>query len=133
MVNVNILFLWLAGFAACLVGCSPIGWEWSYERGMRRAQREQRRALVQFHSPTDEACRTMAKEVFADPEVVKLMQRYVPIRVDAGVHQELAERYGVEFLPAFFVVRPDITIAASHEGAMTTDEFTIFLISKMYE
>ncbi len=127
------------GFLACLawllvapVGCSSIIWETDLETGMARAQREGRRALVQFHTLANPDCTAMEHEVFADEEVQKLMARFVPIRLDAVLNQKLAQQFNVEVVPAFLIVRPDRQLAGIYSGRMSAEKFRLFLIRHGY-
>lgn len=125
-------YLLLGTLPALACGCSPVRWEGNYQRGLAEASQLRRRALVQVHSNVSGDCRQMEDEVFSDPEVQKLLQGFVPIRVDAMLDRVIVEQLGVQVVPTFLVIRPDLTVAGSHAGTMSAEKFRIFLIKNTY-
>ncbi|HSW44969.1 MAG TPA: thioredoxin family protein [Phycisphaerae bacterium] len=124
----------LAAVAECglVVGCGAVRWEYSYDKGMRQAMKQQRRALVEFVSTVSLDCHEMDTKVFTSTEVARLMQRYVAVRLDMAVHRDLARQFNVQTVPTFFVVRPDGQIMGSHVGKMDEEKFRAFLIKYAY-
>jgi hypothetical protein len=121
--------LLLTGFILCAgSGCTGVNWEHNQQAGLRKAVNNRQRALVEFVSGFDADTNRMHSEVFSDPDVVRLMQRFVAIRLDAGMNKRFAEQLGVSQTPAFFVVRPDMTVSGSYQGTMKADQFRLFLI-----
>lgn len=124
----------LVVLTALAAGCSPVRWERDYEAGVQRATQLNRRALVQFHSHLSQACREMDEQAFADPDVQKIMQHFVCIRVDDMVDRKLSEQFGVQVLPSFFVIRPDMTLSpGSQTGKLDAERFRAFLIKHLYD
>ena len=117
-----------------VVGCGPrVDWELNYERGMDKAARERRRAVIQFWSPMNEGCWAMDEEVFRDADVCEVMRRFVPIRLDPAWHGPLADVLGARAIPSFVILRPDREKVAVHEGRMDTKAFYLFLINNSYK
>ena len=115
-----------------LSGCSSVAWERNYQAGLQQAVQQRRRALIQFMSAWNAETHEM-EEVFADPKVQHLIANFVPIRVDAVMDKTLADQYGVQALPTFFVVRPDLTVAGTAVGRMDADRFRMFLIKHTFD
>lgn len=116
---------------ACCAGCSDIKWERDYERGMQRAMHQQRRVLLQFYSPMCADCRRMDNEVLSDPDVQRVVARYLPIRVDVMFNRRLAEQMNVVLTPTFVVMRPEMAgmnVVATRSGFIDKEEFRLFLI-----
>lgn len=109
-------------------GCTGVNWERDQQAGLRKAVDNRQRAMIAFVSHLDEATGKMDSEVFSDPDVVRLMQRFVAIRLDIASNQSLAEQFGVKQVPAFVVVRPDLTVSGIHQGTMKAEQFRLFLI-----
>lgn len=117
--------------AACCAGCGDINWERDYDKGIQRALHQQRRVLVQFYSPMCPDCRKMEKEVLSDPDVQRVIARYLPIRVDIMFNRKLAEQMNVVLTPTFVVMRPEMSgmnIVATRSGYSEKEEFRLFLI-----
>lgn len=113
-------------------GCSPVQWQYSYEKGMRQALQQRRRVLVQFASTVSMDCQEMDAKVFSNSEVQQLMQKFVAVRLDTVLHQDLVKQFNVQTVPTFFVIRPDGQIVGSHVGTMDAEKFRMFLIKYSY-
>jgi hypothetical protein len=109
-------------------GCTGVNWERDQQTGLRKAVKNTQRAMIEFVGGFDEETSRMDREVFSDPEVVRLMQRFVAIRLNAASNKQLAEQFGVNQTPAFVVVRPDLTVSGMHQGTLKADQFRMFLI-----
>jgi hypothetical protein len=129
LIELGILVVAVTG--AC--GCSPVRWETDYQAGMQEATQGGKRALVMFSSGMNADCRQMDDEVFSDPAVQELLQKFVLIRVGDMMDGGLAQQFGVTVLPSFFVLRPDVTVAGSHAGKMETEKFRYFLINHSFD
>lgn len=125
-------FLLAISLAGAMSGCSSINWERDYKTGLQRVGSERRRALVEFVTAMNAESREM-DEVFEDPEVQRLMQNFIPIRVDAIMDKQLADQYGVQTLPAFYIIRADYTVAGVAAGKMDADKFRAFLIKHTFD
>lgn len=109
-------------------GCGRISWGMDYERALRTASEQRTRVLVAFHSMANADCRAMDTEAFSDAAVQKHIREYVPVRLDPIINWQLARKFGVDTVPAFFVVRPDGEVMGSRVGKMTAEQFDYFLI-----
>jgi hypothetical protein len=132
MIRLICWILTIAVFPA-LAGCSPIKWEHNYQRGLELAQQQRKRALIHVHSNISQGSREMDSEAFSDPEVQQLMANFVAIRLDQLMDRQVVEQLGVQVVPTFFVVRPDMTIVGSHAGKMNAERFRVFLIRNLYD
>lgn len=114
--------------SALTAGCSPINWERDYQTGLQRSIETRQRAVLLFTSAFDSGSAAMDAEAFEDKHVQELMRRFVPIRLDVVVNKRLADQLNVQSTPAFFIIRPDTSIAGAHIGVMDADQFRRFLI-----
>ena len=120
-----VLLMALAG------GCSQVKWEHSLDDGLQRASVTGRRALIEFYSPFNNQCQQMENEVFSDPEVQKIMGRYVIIRVNRALNKKAAENFNVVVLPTYVVLRPGpngMEVVGQRVGLMDKETFRLFLI-----
>ncbi len=112
-------------------GCSQVEWEHSLDKGIQRASVTGRRALVEFYSPFNNQCQQMEKEVFSDPEVQKIMGRFVLIRVNRDLNKQAAENFNVVVLPTYIVLRPGqngMEVVGQRTGLLDKETFRLFLI-----
>jgi uncharacterized protein len=72
-----------------------------------RAQAARRPVLLSVVTSWSEACRAMDRESFAHPAVLRAMaDRVVPVRVDADIRPDLAERYTLDGWPTTAFLTP---------------------------
>jgi thioredoxin-related protein len=102
-------------------------WEASYEAGVRRAGEQGQFVLLEFQTAGCPACQWMDREVFAQPEVARALEGWVPVRVDGNRHPHLAMRYGVEAFPTFFALSPEGKVVTGFTGTRPADQFIRFL------
>ena len=78
---------------------SKIGWQ-SYDAGMAKAKKENKKILLYFRADWCQYCTVMDRDVFSNPSVMReIHKNYVPIRVDADKEKILATQYKVQGLP----------------------------------
>ena len=78
---------------------SKINWQ-SYDTGIAKAKKENKKALLYFRADWCQYCTVMDRDVFANPSVAREIQKnYVPIRIDADKEKILASQYKVQGLP----------------------------------
>ena len=104
----KVMRLFYLGAVVCLVGtlsvssaaAAKVRWE-SYDEGIARGKKEQKKILVKFHADWCTYCKEMERTTFSDPEIVAYINRYfVPVSVDTDKQKGLAVRYRVNSLPA---------------------------------
>jgi hypothetical protein len=71
----------------------------------------------------------MDGEVFSRPEVVPLLENFIPVRLDMDRFQSEARRFGVLGVPSFYVLTPAGEVIDSQEGASSFQDFSRFLIA----
>jgi thioredoxin-related protein len=71
----------------------------SYDQGMAQAQKEGKRALLDFMAEWCGWCKKMDKDVYTNPSVIALSGKYVFIKIDADQRPDLTKKYGVSGFP----------------------------------
>jgi thiol:disulfide interchange protein DsbD len=111
-------------------------WLSDYAAALERAKAENRPIFVDFTGYTCTNCRWMEANVFTLPEVQKLFNKFVLVRLytDGGepVHEQNMEleqeRYQTVALPFYAIVAPDDTTIATFPGlTRNSQEFIEFL------
>jgi YHS domain-containing protein len=70
----------------------------------------------------------MERESFVHPRVVdQARDSFVPVKLRADVHEDLALRFGLTGLPATIILKPTGEEVARHEGYVDADTFRSFL------
>jgi thiol:disulfide interchange protein len=84
-----------------------IGWV-TYAAGMTRGKDEHRPVLLVFYTDWCPHCHHFS-HVFHDPEVVRLAQSFVMIRVERDNNRELSAMYDIdgEYIPRTFFLTPE--------------------------
>jgi uncharacterized protein YyaL (SSP411 family) len=81
--------------------------EWTAEAFVR-AKAENRLVLVHVVAEWSHACHVMDRTTYTDARIAALLDAdWVAIRVDAGAHPDVAERWGALELPATVILTPD--------------------------
>ena len=80
---------------------SSAGVRWmEHQAGLAKAKKLNKPVIVSFYSATCGYCRRMDASTYADPKIVKYLDKhFVPVRVYVGLEMTLARMYGVRGLP----------------------------------
>ncbi len=128
----------LAGVGVLLLGIVVLqqalapeseGWIWNdFSRAMSEAKEQKKPVLINFWTPSCYWCVRM-DEVMQDPEVRRVMEEYVLLRVDTSRQgsEQLLRRYRIYGTPAFVVLSEDGEVLATATGYMPKDRFLSFL------
>lgn len=86
---------------------SPQVWYASYEEAVAAAERLERPLLIHFYGPNCPPCRQMEREVFASPDVQRMLaDRFVAVKVDGDRQPALMRHYSVDSYPTDVVQEP---------------------------
>ena len=118
----------VAAYAASLHRSSPgEGWPADIEQARAAATASGRPLLIQFTSAGCHYCAKMDREVLPDPGIVRALANFELAQVDAWRETELADRYGVQAIPAFVVLGPGGQLVGKVEGYVPAEAFRDFL------
>ena len=93
------------------VSLKPVGTiEWvAYDKAvLPKASEEGKPVILEFFAEWCAPCRIMERDVFSDPEVVRLSKKFIAVRVDLtnvkAFHDELLRRYQIRGIPAAILI-----------------------------
>lgn len=105
---------WLAPALALLVlGPAPakgVQWERDVDAGLRKARKADKPLMVDFYATWCGWCRRLDQTTYVDPEVVRLSEDFVAVKVNtegSSRELELTRRYDVGSLPTVAFLSPE--------------------------
>jgi len=106
----------------------PIAWRDDYAQARAEASSRGRLVWIQFTGPWCHNCQRMERDTFPHPVVAGLASAdFVPVKLRADLHEELALGFGLSCLPATVLLRPGGEVVASVQGYMDPESCLIFL------
>lgn len=103
-------------------------WRDDFAHAQEEARSRNRPLWVQFTGPWCGYCRQMERETFVSPDIVALARaRFIPVRVQSDIREDLALRFGLSGLPATYLVAPSGEVLAQQEGYADPRSFRAFL------
>lgn len=104
-------------------------WRHSYVEAETEARQLGRPLLLHFHASWCGPCRQMDSDVLNTGDVKRvLLERVIGVKVDLDQHPELAEKYGVESIPADVVVSPEGKVLKKSVGFQQKDQYVASLL-----
>ena len=110
---------------------AAIAWITDYQQGIDQARLQNKPALIVFTTTWCPPCLMMKEKVYPDPKVVRAVEDFIPIMIDPDYEKELAQKFNVTGIPAFFILGPDGKQIASFVGYHEPDEFIAQLKSRL--
>lgn len=97
-------------------------WGTDPEKALQAAAQTGRPVFMQFSASWCAICKRLEKNTLANPEVANRISRsYVPVRVDADRHGDLAKDLDIKGLPTILIVSPNLEILHRISGFQTVD------------
>ena len=109
---------------------SAVGWRTDFAAALAESASSGAPLLLDFGAAWCPPCRVMEHEVWPDGEVGAAVEgRFIPVRLDVDDPKAgaLAGRYGVEGIPAIFVVDGSGRVLRRAAGFMAKEEVIAFL------
>lgn len=89
----------------------------------RKAALEKRPLVLDFMAKWCEPCQRIASETFPDPNVSKMLDQCLLVKIDTDAYPALAKKYGVKGLPDIRLLFPDGTPYRKLRGFQPSGEF----------
>lgn len=104
-------------------------WRHSFSEAEAEAKQLGRPILLHFHASWCGPCRQMDSDVLNTGEVKRmLLERVIGVKVDLDQHPELAEKYGVESIPADVIISPEGKVLKKSVGYQQRDQYVASLV-----
>ncbi len=79
-------------------------WETSIARAMEKAKLEKKPILIDLYADWCTYCKVLEKEIFPDPELSKLLEGFITVRLDGEEFPNLRQKYGIEGYPTILFI-----------------------------
>ncbi len=100
----------MTAISALPAAAEQVAWQTNLEEAMAEARESNRPVLLHFWTPDCVPCRRLEKSVLNQPRVVETLERqFIPVKVNAQDHPEIARRYHVSSVPV------DVVVTANNE------------------
>jgi YHS domain-containing protein len=105
-----------------------IDWRADLPRARSEAGSRNRLVWLQFTGPWCQNCRRMEAESFTDPRVIgHAGSDFIPVKLRADEHEELALGFGLSCLPATVILRASGEVVAKVQGYLGAESYLEFL------
>ncbi len=104
-------------------------WRHSLMEAETEARQLNRPILLHFHASWCGPCRQMDGAVLNTAEVKRmLLERVVGVKIDLDQHPEIAEKYGVESIPADVIISPEGKVLKKSVGFQQREQYVAALL-----
>lgn len=97
-------------------------WEPSIKKGFEIAKSEKKFLIVDLYADWCTYCLVLEKEIFPDPEVAKVLNGFVRVRLDGDEFPNLKKKYNVEGYPTILFLDADANYLTKITGLATKEE-----------
>lgn len=113
----------LADYPARCEEPESIVWRDDYGSALEEAQAANRLLWIQFTGPWCPNCTRMERDSFPHAAIIRHSRRsFVPLKLHADVHEQLALSFNLSSLPATIIVAPNRDIIAIRQGYLSPAE-----------
>ena len=81
-----------------------VTWHKDIEKAKQLARVSNQPLLLDFYAPWCSYCRRLQKEVYPDPRVLKILRKYITVRIDGEANANLATQYHVNAFPTIVIL-----------------------------
>ena len=104
-----------------------IPWRTDLVAAKAEAQSSNKRLFLYFTATWCGPCQSLKHTLWADANVERAMQNFVPVKIDVDEHPEIAQSYASDGIPHFVVTSPEGKKMHEETGTMEVGEFLRWL------
>lgn len=128
-------------FALCFLGSvqaapsaeSHIRWEKTYASAVTQSKKTRKPLLIEFYADWCGPCKKMESTTLRDNEVLKVVRRFVAVRINLDKARDLARRFKVTSIPHALIMWPNGKIVREAVGYQEAPDFRLFLLQGLPE
>lgn len=98
------------------ISAQQINWFTDYKTAMAAAKESGKPVLMDFTAEWCKPCKAMDASFWVKPDIIKLSERFVCVKVDLDASKKLAQKYGVHSIPNVIVTDSWGTALVSNRG-----------------
>ncbi len=81
-----------------------VQWSEDFEDCLERAVRDKKPVIIEFYTTTSFWSKILEEKTYPDPRVQEVLKSYIPLRINAELKEELANRYKVDYYPGLLII-----------------------------
>lgn len=115
------------GLSTCFRASEIVPWRTDLDAAERESKQTGKPVLLYFTASWCGPCREMKHTTWADANVVKAIEAYVPVKIDVDRNPALAKEFGVAAIPHIAVLDAAGKETRMIEGALTPERMVRWL------
>ena len=100
-----------------------IPWRATYAAALEEARAGKKPVFVYFTADWCGPCQSLKHTTWADKDVEAALRDYVPVKVDVDRAADVATKFSVSSIPAYFVLDPSGDVVGNWVGAFPPGQF----------
>ena len=106
---------------------SAVNWGKDLKVALVTSTAERKPVLLNFTGRGCRYCVQMETEVIVQDDIKNTIEKYIPVKLDAGDHEEASARYDIYALPAYVIVDGNGKKLGMVDGFQPANKFKSFL------
>lgn len=104
-----------------------VRWTTDYNAARELSKKSGKPVFMEFYADWCGPCKQMERTTFKDAQVVKMMDKFIPLRINVDKQPKLANKYEANSIPRAVVLAPSGKIVRISAGYRDAGSFILFL------